>query len=171
MEILTKILFKVFQVFASATAGIILGLEAAIPWLGFCFIVIVIDVITAVNLSRRVKRKYPNSGATGKFESRYKLRILMTFIIVFLAIILGNIVDTQLLDGDRIAESSVIWTFLFYEGISILENWSSENDEKAAKVLQRIFVNKAERHMNVPMSDIFFDEEKKKEDVDNGGCK
>jgi hypothetical protein len=44
--------------------------------------------------------------------------------------------------------------FLFYELWSCLENWSSENDKPIAKAMQRIMVNKAERHLNVPLSDI-----------------
>jgi hypothetical protein len=52
--------------------------------------------------------------------------------------------------------------FLFYEVWSCLENWSSENDQPIAKALQRVMVNKAERHLNVPLSDILMKDDKPK---------
>ena len=61
---------------------------------------------------------------------------------------------------------AVVAVFLFYELWSCLENWSSENDKPIAKALQRIMVNKAERHLNVPLSDILMPGDKEKEDVE-----
>lgn len=143
------------------------GVNTAIPWMGFCFLLILLDVISAVHLSKRVKRKYPESGASGKFESKYKTRVMWTIIVVFIAVILGNYIDLHLLSGGHTAESSVIWIFIFYEVWSIVENWSSENNNKLARALQRVMVNKAERHTNTPLSDIFFDEQKTLNDGTN----
>ena len=43
---------------------------------------------------------------------------------------------------------------------SVLENESSENDAKWARVLQRIMVNKAERHFDVKLGEILSDDNK-----------
>ena len=47
-----------------------------------------------------------------------------------------------LISGNGFAVRFVVGVFLFYEVWSCLENWSSENDNKIAKALQRIMVNK-----------------------------
>lgn len=155
---------KLLQIIVSMFGGIVVGINTAVPWMGFCFLLILIDVISAVHLSKRVKKAYPDSGASGKFESKYKTRVMWTIIVVFIAIILGNYIDLHLLDGGRTAESSVVWIFIFYEVWSIVENWSSENNNKIARALQRVMVNKAERHTNTPLADIFFNDQKPKDD-------
>ena len=59
---------------------------------------------------------------------------------------------------DGMAVRFAVAVFLFYEIWSCLENWSSENKQPIARALQRIMVNKAERHLNVPLSDILLNE-------------
>ena len=74
---------------------------------------------------------------------------------------LASYVDELVIKGDDgFAVRFVVGIFLFYETWSCLENWSSENDNKIAKALQRIMVNKAERHLDVPLSDILLDKDK-----------
>ncbi len=68
-----------------------------------------------------------------------------------------------LISGNGFAVRFVVGVFLFYEVWSCLENWSSENDNKIAKALQRIMVNKIERHLDVPLSDILTPDDKKPE--------
>lgn len=68
-----------------------------------------------------------------------------------------------LISGNGFAVRFVVGVFLFYEVWSCLENWSGENDNKIAKALQRIMVNKIERHLDVPLSDILTPDDKKPE--------
>lgn len=68
-----------------------------------------------------------------------------------------------LISGNGFAVRFVVGVFLFYEVWSCLENWSSENDNKIAKALQRIMVNKIERLLDVPLSDILTPDDKKPE--------
>jgi hypothetical protein len=79
-------------------------------------------------------------------------------IVALLAIIVANYVDIYVIKDSDIAVRFIVGVFLFYQVWSILENWSSENDNKIAKALQRIMVNKAERHFNVPLGDIMLNE-------------
>jgi len=91
---------------------------------------------------------------------------------VFIAIILGAYVDMLIVKNGDIAVRFVMAVFLFYELWSCLENWSSENDAPIARALQRIMVNKAERHLNVPLKDILTpgDNGGSEKGDDNGEC-
>ena len=151
---------KIAQYLSSIAGGLLLAFETSIVFLIPCLIAILLDVITAYSLGRRVHRKYPNQ-ADGKFKSVHKFQIIYTLIIIFLCIMLASYVDTLVLKADNgFAVRFVVGVFLFYETWSCLENWSSENDNKIAKALQRIMVNKAERHLEVPLSDILMPDDK-----------
>jgi len=150
---------KLTQWGTSIGGGVLLAIESSINFLVPCFLVIILDVFSAYMLGRRVHKKYPDK-ADGKFKSEYKYRILITMLVILVLIIVANYVDVYVLKDTDIAVRFVIGVFMFYQLWSILENWSSENDNKIAKALQRIMVNKAERHLNVPLNDIFFEEKK-----------
>lgn len=162
------VLNKLLQYITSIGGGLLLAFETSIPFFIPCFIAVIIDVYTAWSLGRRVHKKYPDR-ADGKFKSEYKFRILVTMIVALLAIIVANYVDIYVIKNSDIAVRFIVGVFLFYQIWSILENWSSESDSKIAKALQRIMVNKAERHFNVPLGDIMLNEEKQ-EGGKHGEC-
>ena len=125
-----------------------------------CIIAVVLDIIAAYGLGRRVHKKYPDK-ADGKFKSEFKNRVLITLGILFLVIILSSYVDLLIFrnpDAD-IALRFSMGCFLFYEVWSILENVSSCNGKKWAKTLKKIMVNKAERHFNVDLEELKKEEE------------
>lgn len=161
-----KILYdKLLQYAISIGGGLILAFETSIPYFLPCFLSVIIDVLSAYFLARRVHKKYPEK-ADGKFKSEYKFKVAYTMIVAFLLVIVAAYVDMLVIkDGDT-AVRAVMCVFLFYQGWSILENWSSENENKISRALQRIMVNKAERHLNVPLRDIMLNE--KKEENENG---
>lgn len=149
---------KLTQYAVSILGGLLLAFETSLNYLIPCFLSIALDVFTAWMLSRRVHRKYPEN-CDGKFKSEYKWRVMITLGVMFVVVILAAYVD-QLIFRDS-EDTAVRWTmgaFLFYELYSCLENWSSENDNPFARALQRIMVNKAERHLDVPLSDILLKE-------------
>ena len=59
----------------SALGGVVALLQPTIPFIILCTVMVLGDVYTAYSLSRRVKRKYPNSS-DGKFKSIYFGRII-----------------------------------------------------------------------------------------------
>lgn len=158
-EIWTKILQKLMQYVTSVCGGLVMALETSIDFFIPCLLAVVLDVISAYFLGRRVHRKYPTKS-DGKFKSEYKRRILFTMIIVWMCIILANYVDIYVHKNvDGLAVRFTVAVFLFYEIWSCLENWSSENRQPIARALQRVMINKAERHLNVPLKDILLNEE------------
>lgn len=145
---------KLIQWLTSIVAGFIVSVETSIDFFVPCLIAVILDVISAYSLGRRVHKKHPDKS-DGKFKSEYKWRILATMIIAWLCIILASYVDINVRHSDDgLSVRFAVAVFLFYELWSCLENWSSENDKPIAKAMQRIMVNKAERHFNVPLSDI-----------------
>lgn len=159
-EIWQRIASRLTQYAVSASGGLLVAFETSIPFFAPCLIATVIDVIAAYFLARRVHKRYPNR-ADGKFKSSYKYRIMYAMVIALLAIILANYVDMYIIKNTDMAVRTVVGFFLFYQLWSILENWSSENDNKLARALQRVMVNKAERHLNVELGDILLNEKEK----------
>lgn len=157
-EIKIRIIQKLMQYVSSVLGGLLMAFETSINFFIPCLIAVILDVISAFFLGRRVHKKYPESS-DGKFKSKYKIRIAVTMIVFWLCIILANYVDIAVRkETDSLAVRFAVGGLLFYEIWSCLENWSSENDEPIAKALQRIMVNKAERHLDVPLSDILLKE-------------
>ncbi len=157
-SIIHTIIQKLMQWGFSIFSGTILAIDTSVDFFVPCLIAVILDVVSAYFLSRRVHKKYPDKS-DGKFKSEYKYRILLTMLVVFLVIIAANHVDIAVrMAEDKLAVRWVVGVFMIYEVWSILENWSSENDNKIAKALQRIMVNKAERHLNVPLKDILIDD-------------
>lgn len=154
MSIPHLIISKLTQYAVSVLGGLLLAFETTVDYFFPCLLAIGLDIFSAWMLSRRVHRKYPDKS-DGKFKSEYKYRVMITLGVLFIVLILAAYVDALLRHADD--QLAVRWSmgvFLFYEGWSCLENWSSENDNLFARALQRIMVNKAERHLNVPLSDI-----------------
>ena len=155
------ILQKLIQYVSSLFGGLVIAVETSIDFFIPCMLAVVLDVISAYFLGKRVHKRYPEKS-DGKFKSEYKRRIVCTMIIVWICIILANYVDIEVRNAtDGLAVRFAVAVFLFYEIWSCLENWSSENDKPIAKALQRVMVNKAERHLNIPLSDILLHEEPK----------
>lgn len=153
------ILQKLIQYVSSLFGGLVMAVETSIDFFIPCMLAVVLDVISAYFLGKRVHKRYPEKS-DGKFKSEYKRRIVCTMIIVWICIILANYVDLEVRNAtDGMAVRFAVAVFLFYEIWSCLENWSSENKQPIARALQRIMVNKAERHLNVPLSDILLNEE------------
>ena len=156
-----KLLMKISQYATSVSGGLILAFETSIDYFVPCLLAISLDVFSAWRLSKRVHNKHPDK-ADGKFKSEHKYRVMFTLMVVFILLLLAAYVDMYVRrSADQLAVRTAMGAFLFYELWSCAENWSSENDAPLAKALQRIMVNKAERHFNVPLSDILLKEEPK----------
>lgn len=167
-EFIKQIIAIISKYLVSIGGGLLLAFETSINFFIPCFIAVIVDVFAAWMLGRRVHKKFPER-ADGKFKSEYKFRIMVTMIVALLAIIVANYVDVHIIKDSDVAVRFIVGVFLFYESWSVLENWSSENNNKIAKALQRIMVNKAERHFNVELVDIMLDNnEIRKEKQENG---
>ena len=138
----------------STFGALVAMLQPTVPFIIICTIAILFDCYTAWSLSRRVKKKYPGAN-DGKFKSRYAGRVFVTLIKVYALTILAYLVQTFILEGLPIKLANIVAAAVcFWQVWSMLENESSCNDAKWAKIAQRILVDKTERHFDIDLSEL-----------------
>lgn len=143
----------------STFGALVALLQPTVPFIIICTIAILFDCYTAWSLSRRVKKKYPGAN-DGKFKSRYAGRVFVTLIKVYALTILAYLVQTFILEGLPIKLANIVAAAVcFWQVWSMLENESSCNDAKWAKIAQRILVDKTERHFDIDLSELKEDKE------------
>ncbi len=131
-------------------------LEPTIPFAGICLFAILMDCFTAYRLGRRVKKQKPNLAADeAKFRSSYARRMFYTLCIIYACTVLGWLIDTYMYPFvDLYLANFISGGFCLVQLLSILENESSCNDARWAKVLQKVLVNKATRHLEIDAEDL-----------------
>ena len=126
--------------------------------------VITLDCISAYNLNRRVKKKYPNY-ATGKLESKKALKVIYTIGKVYGVILIIWFIEKNILkDLSFDITKYVAALFCFIQLISVLENESSCNNAWWARALQKFLMDKSKRHFDI---DINIDELKKEQEEED----
>lgn len=129
-------------------------LQPTLPFIVICTIAILCDCYTAWSLSRRVKKKYPGAN-DGKFKSNYAGRVFVTLIKVYALTVLAFLIETYIFEGLPVKLANIVaGAVCFWQVWSMLENESSCNDAKWAKIAQRILVDKTERHFEIDLSEL-----------------
>lgn len=138
------------------------ALEPTIPFAIILFFATILDCISAFDLNRRLRKQ--GYSADGKFKSIHAQRILGTFLKSYLVIIILHWVDTIILSGIGYMNLSNVAAaiFCFIQLWSILENASSANGARWAKILQKVMVSKVSRHLDI--DEKLFDELKNTSD-------
>ncbi|MBE6311325.1 MAG: hypothetical protein E7080_09780 [Bacteroidales bacterium] len=142
----------------SLASGIVAMLQPTLPYFIICTLFIFADCFTAWRLDKRVAIAHPNKvrkGIGGKFKSSHFAKVLFTLIKCYVLIILAFLVDVYIVRTSaetltRIAAGSI----LGWQMWSILENESSCNGSRWAKLAQKILVDKTERHFGIDLSDL-----------------
>ena len=137
--------------------GAVWGLvEPTIPFAGICLFAILIDCLTAWRLGKRVKKQNPKAKTDDyKFRSSYARRMFYTLCVVYACTVLGWLIDTHMFPFAELYLASFIsGGFCLVQLLSILENESSCNEARWAKVLQKVLVNKAARHLDIEPEDL-----------------
>lgn len=112
---------------------------------------ILLDFFSAIRLSRRVKKA---GRGNGKVTSEKGKKILSTMATIYPLIVFAYLLDLYVVTMvDLYLENIVAGIFCFWNFWSILENESSANDARWAKVLQKILIDKAERHFDVDLTE------------------
>lgn len=141
-----------------AGIGAVLGiLEPTLPYLLICTLLIFADCYTAWSLGRRASRVHPErvKKDAHKFQSHHFGQVLMTLIksyaLIIMAYLIGrHITDSLPIDMTKVAAGAIC----FWQIWSILENESSCNGSKWAKVAQKILMDKTERHFDIDLGDL-----------------
>jgi len=142
--------------FAFTLLGSVLGFFApAAPYLLICTLLVFADCLTAWSLSRRVARTHPSRTRRGggKFNSRHFGAVIMTLLKTWALLCLAFLIELYITSPaplTKIAAGAVA----FWQIWSILENESSCNGAKWARVMQRILVDKTERHFDIDLHEL-----------------
>lgn len=117
-----------------------------------CTLAVLLDCISAISLAHRVKKQ---GKGTGKATSEKGLKTLNTLLTIYSLIMFSYLLDKYVVTMlELYLENIVAGIFCFWHLWSILENQSSANNSRWAKMLQRILVDKAERHFDVKLDDL-----------------
>lgn len=150
---LSEILRWVF----TALGAVVAILEPTLPYLIICTLMIFADCYTAWALSKRARKAHPDKVSEDgkKFKSHHFGSVIMTVIkswalIVLAFLIQRHITDALPIDFTKVAAGAIC----FWQVWSILENESSCNDSKWAKIMQKILVDKTSRHFDIDLSDL-----------------
>lgn len=124
------------------------------PFILVCTLAVLADCCTAWSLSRRVKKRFPGAN-DGKFKSNYAGRVFITLIKVYSLTILVHLIDAMVFPEIALHLPQVVaGAVCFWQIWSMLENESSCNDAKWAKIAQRIMVDKTERHFDIDLHEL-----------------
>lgn len=118
-----------------------------------CFVLVLIDCFTSWRLSVRLKKQHLSSG---KFRSdKFGKAVLEMSIVIPVALLVAYFVQLYIFEGSNFHLPQITAGVIsFWQLWSILENISSGNrDAVWAKALQKIMIDKAERHLDVDLSE------------------
>lgn len=142
---------------ASMAASVITALSPTLPYIFLCTFAILADCYTAWQLGKRVRTAHPDkvNEDVGKFNSDYFRRVLRTLMESYALLIFAYFVHIYItadlpFNALKLAAGLVIG----WQVWSCLENMSSCNGAKWAKVLQQVMVDKTERHFDVSLNDL-----------------
>lgn len=157
----------IFRYLFAALGAAVTIIEPALPVFYVCFASILIDCYTAWSLSRRVKKRFADKSS-GKFKSTHAGKVIVTIIKAFVAIILAFFIQRHIICSNAIDLTKIMaGAIVFWQVWSILENESSCNDAKWAVLMQKIMIDKTERHFDIDLS-MLKDSIKKEEETENG---
>lgn len=158
INIIQQMQSMILRMLFSVMGGIIPLLEPTFPYILVCYIFVLADVYTANSLSRRAKAKFPDK-ASGKFRSEKFGDVVNTLIKVSVAIIMAFLAQKYVFEELPMALPNIVAAaIIFWQTWSMLENESSCSDKKWARVLQRIMVDKTERHFDIDLSELKHEE-------------
>lgn len=144
---------KQFYKFIFVTyAGFLAMLQDVSMLVVVCTLAVILDCISAISLAKRVQK---TGKSTGKASSRKGLKTINTLLTIYSLIMFAYLLDKYVMTMfDLYLENIVAGIFCFWHMWSILENQSSANNSRWAKVLQRVLVDKAERHFDINLDDL-----------------
>lgn len=153
-EFIKQIIAVIGKYIVGMIGAICAFLEPTVPFILICTLAVLCDCYTAWALSRRVKNKYPGAN-DGKFKSNYAGRVFLTLLKVYALTVLAFLIENFIFEGLPVKLANIVaGAVCFWQIWSMLENESSCNEAKWAKIAQRILVDKTERHFDIDLSEL-----------------
>lgn len=142
------LLNKILCCSAAATLG---GyLLPPLPCIALCTILVLIDTLTAIRLSRRISKSSNPKALQGVISSRKLGKTVVTMGRIMLSLVVAKLADAALnLDADFSAVRAVTAAVCLWQIFSILENEASCSDSKWAKIAKKWLADKISRHTGI----------------------
>lgn len=124
------------------------------PLAVLCFVLVIVDCITAWRLSVRMKRK---GRSTGKFKSSaFGKTVIEMSINIPSALLIAFFIQMYIFEESNIHLPQITaGVICFWQIWSILENISSgDRNATWAKILQKVMIDKAERHLDIDLHEL-----------------
>ena len=118
-----------------------------------CFVLVIIDCITSWRLACRLRAQGKSSG---KFRSdKFGRAVIEMSIVIPVALLIAHFVQLYIFEGSNFHLPQITaGVICFWQIWSILENMSSGGREAVwAKALQKIMIDKAERHLDIDLTE------------------
>lgn len=141
----------------TAFGALLAMLEPTLPYLIICTLMIFADCYTAWSLSKRAKKLHPDkiSEDGAKFKSHNYGKVIMTLIKAYALIVMAYLIQQHITNGLPVNMTKVAaGAICFWQLWSILENESSSNGSKWAKVMQKVLVDKTSRHFDIDLNEL-----------------
>ena len=139
------------KVAAGAVAGMLAAFLAPLaPYALLCTVMVLVDMVSAWQLGRRMRRKGVASAA-GRLSSRRFGRVVGTLAKCYGALAVAAWMQKYVVEGmveGFDAVRGLTGLICFWQLMSILENESTCSDARWAKVARRYLADKAKRHFN-----------------------
>lgn len=139
------------KVCAGAVCGVVAGFVAPlVPYAGICTVMVLVDVYTAWQLGRRLRRKGV-AAVSGRFSSRRFGRAVGTLVRCYGALVVAALLQRYVVDGMVAGFDAVrglTGVICFWQLMSILENESTCSDARWARVARRYLADKVKRHFS-----------------------
>lgn len=155
--------YPLIKIGFSIPAGALVLITPNLPHILIAFALILLDCLSAYRLARRVKKA--GKSRTVKVQSNKLWKAFLTTTAASIAIVLAFVIEKYIMVmyKDLYLANWTAMVVCAIQLFSILENESSCNDSKWASILQKVLVDKAERHFDIDLSKLT--EDKTKEDA------
>lgn len=121
-----------------------------LPAFILCTALVVLDVITAWMLARRLARSCPRYD--GRLSSHALGRAIATLCRIYAFLLVAYGIETVVFeDGSVPVLRFAAGAVCFWQLISILENEATASDAAWASTLRRFLIDKASRHLKFPL--------------------
>ncbi len=138
-----------YKPFLTTAVALLTGFYGPLlPYISICMLLVAIDFVTALNLSRRLRRR--GLPADPRLSSRKFGRLVATMVRIFVAFTVAALMQQHIL-GAYIESFDAVRTLAgaicFHQLMSILENESCATDSTWAKRARKYLSDKTPRHL------------------------
>lgn len=144
-----------FKFASTVTGAIIAYIEPTLAYIVIGIVLIIIDNITAFQANKRVKKKFPDRVKDAKYKSVKGMKTIRKIFVFSVLILVVFSIEKHIVSTFSSFPFTAIVSaiYCFVEGVSILENYNTANDNpsKFVELLHKVVVDKSERYFDIDL--------------------